>query len=256
MRNMIFICIGLLVIGSIASLQARSAQMGLVGAWLFDEGSGRETKDSVGNNDGEIQGDLKWVDGRFGKALEFAGRGDSYVSIPHQDILDSDPYTITAWVKLENASWQYIAWKDGLVWPEQHLKRHIDIWVHEADYVVLMWYLEGGGEGRLDGKTIVADGSWHHVAKSSDGDLMRLYIDGKMDGETPIGGKLVINGEDPLWIGARPGNVAATGIIDEVGFFTKALSEGELADVMNQSLEILAPVEPSRKLAITWGELK
>jgi hypothetical protein len=253
-RGLISICISLLIVTGSTTI-AQGVQ-GLAAAWLFDEGSGERISDSVGNNDGEIIGSLKWVKGRFGNALEFAGAGDSYVSIPHRDILDSDPYTITAWVKLENASWQYIAWKDGLVWPEQHLKRHIDIWVHEADYVVLMWHLEGGGEGRVDGTTIVADGDWHHVAKSSDGDTMRLLIDGKVDAEGPIGGKLVVNGEDPLWIGARPGDVAATGIIDEVGFFTEALSEEELAEVMNQGLEILAPVEPLDKLAATWGELK
>jgi hypothetical protein len=229
---------------------------GLAGAWLFDEGSGDKINDSIGNNHGNIEGSLKWVDSKFGKGLEFAGAGDSYVSIPHQDYMDADPYTITAWVKLQNASWQYIAWKNGLVWPEPHKKRHIDIWVHDADYVVLMWHLDNGGEGRVDGKAIIADGSWHHIAKSSDGDTMRLLIDGEVDAEGAIGGKLVKNEEDPLWIGARPGNVAATGIIDEIGFFTKALSEDELKEVMNSGLEVLAPVEPSLKLSVTWGSLK
>jgi len=85
---------------------------------------------------------------------------------------------------------------------------------------------------------------------------MRLLIDGKVDGEIAIGGKLVINGEDPLWIGARPGNVAATGIFDEIGFFTKALSEAELKDVMDKGLMVIASVEPGAKLANTWGNLK
>lgn len=233
-----------------------SAQMNLAGAWLFDEGSGQKVKDSVGGNNGEIKGSLKWTKGRFGNALEFPGRGDSYVSIPHKDVLDADPYTITAWVKLQPASWQYVFWKDGLIWPEQHLKRHIDMWVHDGDYVVLMWHLEGGGEGRVDGKTIVADGNWHHVAKWCDSKTIRLYVDGKVDGESPVGGKLVVNGEDPLWIGARPGEVSATGIIDEVGFFTKALSEDEIATVMDQGLAVLASVSPLDKLATTWGGLK
>ncbi|MFC1716139.1 LamG domain-containing protein [Candidatus Poribacteria bacterium] len=256
MRNMVFVCISLLVVGIVSS-EAQSASMGLVGAWLFDEGSGNDTKDSVGNNHGEIMGNLKWADGKLGKALEFAGAGDSYVSIPHNDYMDADPYTITAWVKLEAASWQYIAWRDGLVWPEPRNKRHTDIWVADgSNIVVLMWHTEAGGEGRIDGKTAVADGNWHHVAKSSDSDNMMLYIDGELDGESPIGGQLAINGEDPLWIGARPGNVAATGIIDEVGFFTEALSGDQLKEVMAQGLEPLAAVEPSNKLASTWGKLK
>jgi hypothetical protein len=258
MKVMISICISLLMVGSIVTV-GQSAGMDLAGAWLFDEGSGGETKDSVGGNDGEIQGDLKWVDGKFGKGLEFPGRGDSYVSIPHEDVLDSDPYTITAWTKLKNTgNYQYIAWQNGLVWPEPHAKRHTDIWVmNQPGNVVIMWSFEGGADyGRIDGKTIVADDTWHHVAKSSDGDMMRLFIDGKLDGEAPVGGKLIVNGEDPLWIGARPGDVAATGIFDEVGFFTKALSEDELAEVMDEGLAVIAAVEPSGKLPTTWGELK
>jgi len=259
MKFAISICISLLVFGVVAASNSQSALLGLAGAWSFDEGSGEEIRDSVGNNHGEIVGDLKWVDGRFGKALEFAGAGDSYVTIPHHDSMDSDPYTITAWVRLEPVSWQYIAWKNGLTWPEPHALRHIDIWVSDgSNIVVVMWAFEGGGAnyGRIDGATAVADGTWHHVAKSADEGTMRLFIDGKLDGEAPTGGDLVVNGEDPLWIGARPGDVAATGIIDEVGFFTEALSEDDLAEVMNNSLEILAPVEPRSKLATTWGEFK
>lgn len=243
------------ILGSIGI--ALSAKMNLAGAWSFDEGSGRVVKDSVGGKDGEIKGSLKWVDGKLGRALQFPGKGDSYVSIPHADFMDADPYTIVAWIKLEPLSWQYVFWKDGTEWPEKHLKRHIDMWIHDGDYPVLMWHVgEGGGDGRLDGKTIVADGKWHHVAQWSDSKNMRLYIDGKMDGEAPINGKLVKNGEDPLWIGARPGDVAATGIIDEVGFFTKALTDQELKTVMEQSLSALAAVEYGLKLATSWGQIK
>lgn len=258
MKAMISICMGILIIG-ITATAVQSDAMGIVGAWLFNEGSGGVVNDSVGNNNGTIEGNLEWTVGKFGGGLEFAGAGDSYVSIPHQAVLDSDPYTITAWVKLEgNGQYQYIAWKNGLVWPETHAKRHIDIWVMNTGSVVIMWSFEGGGAnyGRVDGAAVIGDGEWHHVAKSCDGDTMRLHIDGVLDNEGPVGGALAENGEDPLWIGARPGNVAATGVIDEVGFFTEALSENQLASVMNDGLESMAAVEPSGKLAATWGKLK
>ena len=59
-----------------------------------------------------------------------------------------------------------------------------------------------------------------------------------------------------FWIGARPGNVAATGLFDEVGFFTEALSEDELNDVMDDGLAGYAAVEAAGKLATTWALLK
>lgn len=254
MRTTFMILFGLIFI-VVSTGFVYSAQMSLAGAWSFDEGTGKTVKDSVGGVNGELKGSVSWTQGKFGNAIKFPGKGDSYVSIPHKDYMDADAYTFVAWTKLEAVSWQYIAWKDGLVWPEQHLKRHIDIWVHDADYPVFMWHAEGG-EGRLDGKKIIADGTWHHIAKWYDGKKVRLYIDGVMDGETDSKGKILVNGEDPLWIGARPGDVAATGIIDEVGFFTKALSESELKTAMNQSLTVLAGVEPLNKMPTMWGNIK
>lgn len=256
MKYLISLCIITILI--LTSVNTALSYESLAAAWLFDEGSGKAVEDSLGNLEGEIIGSVKHTeDSVFGSALEFPGKGESYVSIPHDDILDSESYTFTAWVKLEPLSWQYIAWKNGLTWPETHAKRHIDIWVHDADYVVIMWSFEGGADyARVDGTTIVADGQWHHIAKSSDGDMMRLFIDGELDGEAPIGGNLVMNGEDALWIGARPGDVAATGVFDEVGFFTKALSEDELIEVMNTGLAELAEVSSSGKIATVWGKVK
>jgi len=258
MKGSILFCIALLLYTGVVFV-AESAEMGLAGAWLFDEESGKTVKDIVGGNDGEIKGSVERVaNGKIKRALKFPGKGDSYVSIPHKDILDSEPYTITAWTKLENTGgYQYIAWKNGLVWPEPHAKRHIDIWVRIEGPITLMWSVVGDGAyGRIDGVMPVADGKWHHVAKSCDGKTVRLYIDATLDGEKDAGGKLAVNGEDPLWIGARPGDVAATGLFDEVGFFTEALSEDELTEVKDGGLANIAAVSPSRKLAITWGKVK
>ncbi|MDE0681542.1 MAG: hypothetical protein OXI63_01385, partial [Candidatus Poribacteria bacterium] len=62
--------------------------------------------------------------------------------------------------------------------------------------------------------------------------------------------------ESPIWIGARPGNVAATGLFDEVGFFTEALSEDELNDVMDSGLAGYAAVDAAGKATTTWALLK
>ena len=59
-------------------------------------------------------------------------------------------------------------------------------------------------QGRIEGKTIVADGTWHHIAKVYDGKNVQMFVDGKVDGEKASGGALVKN-ESPIWIGARPG---------------------------------------------------
>ncbi len=58
------IIIILIIIGPVS-------QAKIITAWLFDEGTGKVVKDDSGNGyDGEITGG-KWIDGKFGKALEF-----------------------------------------------------------------------------------------------------------------------------------------------------------------------------------------
>ncbi len=253
MMKTTILSITLLLIGIVYSVHA--AKLGLVSAWLFEEGGGNIVKDVVGGHDGDIKGSLKWVgDGKFGGALQFPGNGENYVRIDHDDVFNADPYSFVAWTKLNAASWQYVVWRNGDVWPEPKEVRHLDIWIHDADFPVFMWNAEQG-QGRIDGKTIVADGTWHHIAKIYDGKKVQMFIDGKLDGEKASGGALVQN-KSPIWIGARPGPVTASGLIDEVGFFTKALSEAQLNDVMDNGLADFAAVEAAGKATTTWGLLK
>ena len=72
---------------------------GLVLYFAFNEGTGKTAKDlSENGNDGEIH-DAKWVDGKFGKALEFDGK-TGYVEVPDSKSLDiTKAVTIEAWVK-------------------------------------------------------------------------------------------------------------------------------------------------------------
>ena len=247
------LCLTILIIGAVFS--AHATKLGLASAWLFEENGGKVVKDVVGGHDGDIKGTLKWVDdGKFGGALEFPGKGDSYVRIDHDDVFNSDPYTFVVWIKLQEASWQYVVWRNGEVWPEPKLVRHLDIWIHQDDYPVFMWHVKGV-ETRMPGKTIVADGKWHHIAKVYDGQNVKMFVDGKLEVEKASDGTLDTS-QSPIWIGARPGNVAATGLFDEVGFFTKALTEAQVNDVMDTGLTDYAAVEAAGKATTTWGLLK
>ncbi len=54
----------------------------VVGVWLFDEGSGEVATDASENGlDGTLHGNPKWVNGKFGKALELDGSA-AYVEVP------------------------------------------------------------------------------------------------------------------------------------------------------------------------------
>ena len=113
MKNIFTILVSLVFVVGLAGM-TYGAQMSLAGAWSFDDGSGKTARDSVAGNNGELMGSTKFVaGGNIGGAVQFPGKGDSYVIIPHKDYMDADAYTFTVWTKLDAASWQYIAWKTG-----------------------------------------------------------------------------------------------------------------------------------------------
>jgi len=199
------------------------------GSWSFDEGAGDAVKNAVGPNHGRIQGGLKWTDGKRGKAISFDGKG--YVLIDSAPYLNSAQYTLAAWVKLKNTGdYQYIAWRGGPAFPEAKECRSLDLWVTQEGTLSGFLDYQKAGEPRLHltGAKKVADDQWHLVVCINDGKTVKVYVDGKKDAEGALTGPLATS-DFPLWIGARPGDVAATGIIDEVKFCDRALPEKYVA---------------------------
>jgi len=46
------------------------------------------------------------------------------------------------------------------------------------------------------------------------------------------------------------------GVIDEVGIFNTALTEGEIKELMEKGLRGFAALEPGSKLTTTWADVK
>ena len=71
----------------------------MVGYWPFDEKVGKKAEDVSGNgNDGKLIDGPKWVEGKFGSALEFGG--GSYVEVADDPSLDlTNVATVMAWSK-------------------------------------------------------------------------------------------------------------------------------------------------------------
>jgi len=220
---------GLLLAGGCGT--APSKAIGLKGCWNFDDGGGDRVKNTVGPNHGRIQGGLKRTDGKSGKAVTFDGKG--YVLIDSAPYLNSTQYTFAAWVRLKDTgNYQYIVWRGGPAFPEAKECRNLDIWITMEGTLsgFLDYQKEGEPRLRLEGTKKVADDQWHLVVCVNDGKTVKFYVDGKKDAEGAVAGPLATN-DFPLWIGARPGDVAATGIIDEVRFFDRALTEQQVAEL-------------------------
>ena len=103
------------------SLYAGLDDKSLVLYLSFDEGNGGNAADSsVHGHDGELIKDPKWVEGQFGKALEFDGTKGQHVKVPINDTLQlTEQFSIAFWVKRGDKQireWNYMVTAGTLKW--------------------------------------------------------------------------------------------------------------------------------------------
>lgn len=226
----------------------------IVGIWLLDEGKGETVNDSSGNgHNGKFVGKIGWTDGKFGKALEFPGVGGNRVEIPHDNSLTLSEWTITAWAKQKpTGAWAIVLVKD----PGNGLQNY-SLDMNEQGRV-FSEVTSGGKWSNCGSTTTVYDEKWHFLAASYDGKTLRVYVDGKQEGEQPFA-KPDTN-TAPVAIGDRmDSSQPINGIIDDVGLFSVALSEKDINDIMKKGLGTatgVAAIDSVGKLASTWGMVK
>ena len=141
---------------------------GLVGAWLFDDGKGETVTDSSDNGlDGKIaRGKPKWVDGKFGGAMEFGGA--DMVTVDDDAALDLEDFTLAAWVNIPKISgaWQIIASKEN----RNPTGRNYGLFGHTNSGTLSTILSQPTPDGNpLMPKLAVTDGEWHHIAGTYDG---------------------------------------------------------------------------------------
>lgn len=224
------------------------AEQFLVGYWPFDEGAGKEAKDASGNgHDGELNGDAQWVQGKFDKALDF-GAGGGYIAVPDDDALDfTDAVTVMCWFNLNEA----------ILGQRRMMSKNNSIFVifDFGDPLSLDFLAKPNNDFAESTTTDWKIGEWYHFAGTFDGDMLRVYINGKMEGEA--GGVPPIDISDlELWIGAddwQPPGTSFPGIIDDVRIYSKALTDAEIKEAMAGPVAVQMTHD---KLPITWGIIK
>lgn len=220
-----------------------------VGVWMFDEGDGKEVKDLTDNhNNGEIQGDVKWVKGKFGSALEFSGSGS--VIVPNSPSLDiAEQITIAIWITFSDAGKgqdMVIAREEPAYSLQKFNNDQIEGWVNVGDWK---------GVRDLDGAKTMEANEWYHVAFTYDGKKLKTYLNGELDRESNISGN--INVEDvPFTIGSyKAESYFWQGNIDEVWVSDVARSQDDIKAVM-AGFDSFLGVAPKGKLTTTWALLK
>lgn len=218
----------------------------------FDEGSGLIAEDASNfNNDCTLKGNPKWIDGKFGKALELDGA--TWGEVADADSLDlTSSMTLEAWVKLygggegtQSAIEKGSAWIDG--------EYNLAALYSNGTILQIKDLPEECNDDNIG--TNIQDNNWHFLAGTWDGTAIKLYLDGNLDKEMPCAGTILTNTE-PMFIGARGGTSRfIIGALDEIKVYNYALSVEELAKDMENPQSVTA-VNRNGKLATAWGLVK
>ena len=236
-----------------------------VALWLFDEGSGEIVKDSSGNgHDGKFVGEIKRVQGKWGKALDFDGTDGIYVEVPHAEDLSLAEWSIEAWLNVRSVvgGWHCPFGKEGI----DPTTRNYALYIQGGDLGIAHGSISvGNAMGHATfGATNIIDGEWHHIAATYDGNKCTLYIDGQEDFGRSVGGDAdgEIGGppdfdETPITIGnIMSGARSVDAVMDEIHLSKRARTVDEIMESMKGLAGDAAAVYPSGKLTTTWANIK
>ena len=231
----------------------------IMGMWLFNEGTGNTAKDLSDNkNDGTIHGGVKWVDGKFGKALEFNGT-DGWIEVPHSDTVafkKGTSFSITLYYNGSQVGGSLVGknYEDR----QQETPWYL-LWNGGGDKRV-SFYLRNTADqnSRIDSTIDVSDEEWHFIAAIANADSkeISLWIDGEMNVKGAFNTTDGYGTSEGVFHIARHFDRYTKGIIDDVALFNIALSEDEMKSIMNNGIEEAAAVEPINKYTTTWAKIK
>jgi len=262
MHRRCFFWVCVLAVSLIAISPGFSAKTdGLIGLWLFDEGSGQAAADSSGNGyHGELMGNASWdSNGKFDSALSTDGT-EAYVEIADNPAFElGGDFTIACWIQNQDPLPDHSSFvTKGYHRPggEGGDARPWYILYYLSTGTVDMFLRDSDGtNSRAQGVTLVNDGEWHHIVGLKDGDEVRIYIDGQEDAVAPAVDAVYGENDQPLVFMVHFNRWFA-GMLDEVAIYDRAISEDEIAAIMGGFADVVSPVESKGKLAVTWCELK
>lgn len=199
---------------------------GLVAYWKLDESSG-DAIDSYGSNDGTVSGATYDSTGVINTCYYFDG--SDVVNIPANSDFNFDPdndaYSFGGWVKINSGGQGYIISKATSATET----RQWGLYVVSSSLGVVI-----GGTSRDLGVNI-DDGDWHHIMVCLKGDGTGVaYIDGSVD-DTSLGVGSATN-TTYVRIGAREGGFNWTGLIDEIGVWSRELTSSEVLELYNSGV--------------------
>ena len=209
-----------------------------VGWWKMDEGEGDKAYDSSGNgNTGTLTSmdpPNDWVDGKFGKALDFDADNDN-ILVNENNVLDPQDISVSAWVKLAGDTpnnYQRIVHKTSG-------GAGYEFWIQNDGRINVRLNADNDENYLTSTSLKVADDVWTHVAFTYSNETLKIYANDQSETFSNSGYGAVNNSSGNLYIGNRVGaDRPLNGLLDDVRIYNYPLTVEQLRQVMNEGSAI------------------
>lgn len=234
--------------GETANSPEVSAVPGRANYWKFDETAGSTAIDSWSARNGTLASGATLVPGVVNNAVSLDGTANGFVTLPAGLVNSLNDFSVATWVKLDaspnwarlfdfgsgTTNYMFLTPKNG------------------ANGTLRYAITTGSGEQQITSSSVIATGTWTHIAMTQSGTVGVLYVNGVEVGRNvnltlkPSG----LGNATQNWIGKSqfPDPLLA-GKIDEFQIYSRALSTSEISNMIILSTAPSAPAP----LSITAG---
>jgi len=211
---------------------ALGADPTLVGWWWFEEGAGTVAHDSsMYGNDGTLMNGPIYVEGYFGKALQFDGTND-FVQVPHDPSLCvTDGVTVMAWVNMTRYEFPGGGYQ-GII-SKGNAPRSYSLYTTSAG--ILHFSIGPGGAyvGTTSTGTVPRN-EWAHVCAMVRSGTQYYYINGTAQGSAGAGTVLpgTTSTANVLIGDTEEASREFGGMMDDVRIYNRSMELAEVLKIM------------------------
>ena len=207
--------------------------------WTFDDDTAAACRDSGwgawhAEHSGEPNAGVRPCEGLFASGLQLEGNHRIAATGPMPGRFDNG-IGFSAWVMPSDLG----GFRD--IFRKEDGDRRL-LFSFQNDGRVLSLGLNIGGYVECDAPIQpgeVMDGQWHHCAATFDGQVMRVYLDGRKIGELERKGIIAYGGDAPACIGSLNGRENFQGRLDDLRIYDRALDAEEIAALHREGLQII-----------------
>lgn len=203
-----------------------------VAHYPFDAGAGTVAADATGNGrTATLAGGAGWTTGRTGTAVDLSG-SSAHVVLPSGVLAGATAFSVATWVRLDAIStWSRVfdfgsGTESGLFLTPRGSAGGARFAITTGG---------AGAEQRIDARAPLPTGVWTHVAVTQTGNLGVLYVNGAEVARNPAMTvrPAALGSTAQNWIGRSQyaGDPYLDGAVDSFRVYSRALSEGEVADL-------------------------